>query len=52
VIWSLRATGFTTLHVVNGALLIGATGVLTLRAWLLTAPGASRRAASLELTTP
>lgn len=34
VIWSLRSVAFTTLHVVNGALLMGTTALLTLRAAL------------------
>ena len=38
VIWTQRAPTLTTLHLVNGALLIACAGVLTLRAWLLTAP--------------
>jgi len=38
VIWTQRAPTITTLHVVNGALLIATTALLTLRAWVLTAP--------------
>ena len=49
VIWTQRAPTVTTLHLVNGALLIGTAGLLTLRAWLLAAPvGAAPRGSPLE----
>jgi cytochrome c oxidase assembly protein subunit 15 len=38
VIWTQRAPTITTLHLVNGALLIATTALLALRAWLLTTP--------------
>lgn len=37
VIWTQRAPTITSLHVVNGALLIATAALLTLRAWVLTA---------------
>lgn len=47
IIWTQRAPTITTLHLVNGALLIATTGVLTLRAMLLTGfAGAARTAAT------
>jgi heme a synthase len=49
VIWTQRAPTITTLHLVNGALLIATTAVLTLRAWLLSAPAAgAARGAPME----
>ena len=43
VIWSRRAVPVTTLHLVNGALLLGATGLLARRAALLEGGPAARR---------
>ena len=40
IIWSGRSLEFTTLHLINGALLLGMTGLLTLRTWAL--PPAAR----------
>jgi len=42
VIWSHKSVEMTTLHLVNGALLIATTGVLALRSWIIVqAPGVS-----------
>lgn len=42
VVWSQRSVPITTLHLVNGALLLGATALLSLRCWLLV-PRPGRR---------
>jgi cytochrome c oxidase assembly protein subunit 15 len=38
VIWTQRELITTTAHLVNGALLLGAAGLLTVRAWAIEAP--------------
>jgi cytochrome c oxidase assembly protein subunit 15 len=49
IIWSQRGVILTSLHVVNGALLIAATGLLALRGWTAEAPvRASAPRSSLE----
>ena len=49
VIWTQRAVPITTLHLVNGALLLAATGLLALRAVMLVPPRrASGRMAAVQ----
>ncbi len=46
VVWSQRAVPITTLHLVNGALLLAAVALLCLRSWMLVplpGPGATHR---------
>jgi cytochrome c oxidase assembly protein subunit 15 len=53
VIWTQRAPTITTLHLVNGALLIATAAVLSLRALVLTTPGgAASRAPTAEASAP
>ncbi|HUJ75417.1 MAG TPA: COX15/CtaA family protein [bacterium] len=52
VIWTQRGLAITTLHVVNAALLVGSTVLVTVRAWLLEAPLPAQVAADARSTRP